>query len=70
MRVLLLSDTHGVLDARIAALADCCDIVVHAGDVGSAQVLRRLRAVCPRVVAVRGNNDVAAKWLASDQHEE
>ncbi|GAA0705644.1 metallophosphoesterase family protein [Dokdonella soli] len=62
MRVLLLSDTHGTLDARIAALAHDSDLVVHAGDVGSAQVLSDLRKACPSVIAVRGNNDVPAKW--------
>lgn len=62
MRVLLVSDTHGALDARIAALARESDLVVHAGDVGAASVLAALEAACPRVIAVRGNNDVPAKW--------
>lgn len=69
MRVLLLSDTHGALDARIAALARTCDLAVHAGDVGSAGVLAELRDACPQVIAVRGNNDVPAKW-PRDQHME
>ncbi|MCE5232191.1 MAG: metallophosphoesterase family protein [Mizugakiibacter sp.] len=63
MRVLLLSDTHGALDARIAALAADCALAAHAGDVGAASVLDALAERCPRVIAVRGNNDVAAKWL-------
>ena len=69
MRVLLLADTHGVLDERIAALARDCDLAVHAGDVGAATVLGQLRAAGARVVAVRGNNDVAAKWPAGEQAE-
>jgi len=56
VRVLIVADTHGVLDARIEALAAECDISVHAGDVGSPEVLASLRAHT-RVVAVRGNND-------------
>ncbi len=52
-RVLLLADTHGVLDARIAALAVECDVVVHAGDVGNAAVLETLRAGGAHVIAVR-----------------
>lgn len=64
MRVLLVSDTHGRIDARIAALARDCDAVAHAGDVGAAAVLE---ALGPHVVAVRGNNDVAEKWAAQDQ---
>ena len=62
MRVLLLSDTHGQLDARIELLAQDCDGVVHAGDVGNASVLDALRASGANVVAIRGNNDVASKW--------
>ncbi len=62
MRVLLVSDTHGQLDARIAALALRCDVVVHAGDVGNAAVLETLRAGGANVIAIRGNNDVASKW--------
>lgn len=62
MRVLLLSDTHGALDARIAELARGCALAVHAGDVGAVAVLDALAARCPRVIAVRGNNDVAVKW--------
>ena len=64
MRVLIVSDTHGCVDARIAALARRCDAVVHGGDVGSAAVLE---ALGPDLVAVRGNNDVAAKWPAAEQ---
>jgi putative phosphoesterase len=62
MRVLILSDTHGQLDARIAALARECDVVVHAGDVGNAAVLEPLRAGGANVIAIRGNNDIASKW--------
>lgn len=66
-RVLLLSDTHGVVDARIAALAATVDRVVHAGDVGNALVLATLAAGGARVDAVRGNNDSPAKWPAPEQ---
>jgi putative phosphoesterase len=62
MRVVILSDTHGQLDARIAALARECDVVVHAGDVGNAAVLEPLRAGGANVIAIRGNNDIASKW--------
>jgi len=59
MRVLIVSDTHGRVDARIAALARDCDAVVHGGDVGNAAVLDALGG---HVLAVRGNNDIADKW--------
>ena len=62
MRVLIVSDTHGVVDARIAMLARECELVVHGGDVGNASVIETLGAGGAKVVAVRGNNDVASKW--------
>ena len=65
MRVLLLADTHGVLDARIAELAQDCALAVHAGDVGASDVLKTLAAARGRVFAVRGNNDVPGKWRGS-----
>ena len=67
VRVLILSDTHGVLDPRIGALVAGCDIAVHGGDVGNAGVLDALRPRSGRVVAVRGNNDLPSKWPATDQ---
>lgn len=58
MRVLLVSDTHATLHPEVEALAVKADLVLHAGDVGSAEVLKRLGPVR----AVTGNNDTAAKW--------
>jgi putative phosphoesterase len=60
-RVLLLSDTHGFVDPRIAAMAARVDYVVHAGDIGGEDILRQLAADA-RLVAVRGNNDLPANW--------
>ena len=56
----VLSDTHGHLYPRIKELLAGVDHIVHAGDVGSAQVLAELRALAP-VTAVRGNCD-AGVW--------
>jgi putative phosphoesterase len=63
---LILSDTHGVLDPRVCDLVGRCDIAVHGGDIGGAGILDALRPRSGRVVAVRGNNDVAPKWPARD----
>jgi putative phosphoesterase len=56
LRLGLLSDTHGLLRPEaLAALADC-DVWIHAGDVGSAEVLAELRRRgCEHIV--RGNVD-------------
>jgi uncharacterized protein len=52
----VISDTHGLMrPAALGAMAGS-DLIVHAGDVGTPDVLEQLRAVAP-VVAVRGNND-------------
>ncbi len=67
--VIILSDTHGHLDPRIAELARRCDIAVHAGDIMGTEVLQALRPRSGEVCAVRGNNDVAAKW-AGDGHDQ
>lgn len=66
MKLLLISDTHGALDPRIAGLARGVDLVVHAGDVGRMAVLDALRDAAPRVVPVRGNNDSPGKCSGPD----
>jgi len=58
MRVGVLSDTHGLLRPRVPELLAGCDAILHAGDVGDPEVLRRLREIAP-VSAVRGNVDTA-----------
>ncbi|MAT64715.1 MAG: YfcE family phosphodiesterase [Gammaproteobacteria bacterium] len=67
MRVALLADTHGYLDPRIAERVARCDVAVHAGDIGNAQVLEQLRPRSGEVLAIRGNNDVPAKWPERDR---
>src|SRR3569623_1432086 len=67
VRVALLADTHGDLDARIAKEVGRCDYAVHAGDIGRAAVLRALAPRSGVVIAVRGNNDVTEKWPSADR---
>ena len=52
----LLSDTHGLLDRRIFEHFKDVDEIWHAGDIGSEDVLRRLREFKP-TRAVYGNMD-------------
>ncbi len=55
----VISDTHGLLrPGAIDALAGVAHIV-HAGDVGGADVLAALERIAP-LTAVRGNNDYGA----------
>jgi putative phosphoesterase len=59
MRIGLISDTHGLLRPEaLEALADVAEII-HAGDVGTPEIIERLRALAP-VHVVRGNNDRGA----------
>jgi uncharacterized protein len=56
MRVGLVSDTHGLFDARLPEVLDGADLVLHAGDVVKPEILQALREIAP-LTAVRGNND-------------
>jgi len=58
----VISDTHGLLRPEAVAGLQDVDRIVHAGDIGSPEVLRGLEAIAP-VTAVRGNND-RERWAA------
>ena len=56
MIVGVISDTHGLLRPEALEALRGSELIVHAGDVGDAQVLDHLRAIAP-TIAVRGNVD-------------
>lgn len=56
MLVGVISDTHGLLRAEAVAALRGAEHILHAGDVGSPEILDELRAVAP-VIAVCGNID-------------
>lgn len=56
MNIGVISDTHGLLRPEALAALRGSELILHAGDIGSPEVLRALEALAP-VVAVRGNND-------------
>ncbi|WP_035058411.1 metallophosphoesterase [Desulfuromonas sp. TF] len=56
-RILIISDTHGLIRPEIAEAAPGFDFVLHAGDIGSRECLEGLRAVNPNLVSVAGNVD-------------
>lgn len=62
MELGLISDTHGLLRPEALAALRGSALILHAGDIGTPEVLRELETLAP-VAAVRGNNDVAA-WAA------
>ena len=56
MRVGVISDTHGLLRPEVFEVFEKVDYILHAGDVGEAQILVELEALAP-VTAVYGNAD-------------
>jgi uncharacterized protein len=56
MKIGVVSDTHGYFDPRLSLRLDGVDEILHAGDVGSMEVLGYLGAIAP-VHAVQGNTD-------------
>lgn len=66
VRVAILADTHGWVDPRVVAIVAVCDLAVHVGDIGNAEVLTRLRPRRGSVWAVRGNNDRPVDWPPLD----
>ncbi|MDH3701588.1 MAG: metallophosphatase family protein [Alphaproteobacteria bacterium] len=59
----VISDTHGLLRPEAVRLLAGVDLILHAGDIGSPDVISALNAIAP-VTAVRGNNDRDG-WAAS-----
>lgn len=52
----VISDTHGLLREESIEVLRESELIVHAGDIGSVDVIDRLSGIAP-VVAVRGNVD-------------
>jgi uncharacterized protein len=59
----VISDTHGLMRPQALAALQGCDLIIHAGDVGSTDVIKELSGIAP-THAVRGNID-NADWSAS-----
>src|SRR5262245_41373324 len=52
----VISDTHGLMRTEAIKALEGVEMIIHAGDIGTPEVLEALHAIAP-VVAVRGNND-------------
>ena len=52
----VISDTHGLLRPEAVEALQGSELIIHAGDVGKAQILDDLRKIAP-VEAIRGNVD-------------
>ena len=56
MRLGIISDTHGLLRPEVFDVFKQVDHIIHAGDVGSIDIITELEALAP-VTAVYGNTD-------------
>ncbi|MEZ4579928.1 MAG: metallophosphoesterase family protein [Desulfobacterales bacterium] len=64
----LISDTHGLLrDSAVSALAGS-DLIIHAGDIDTPEIIDRLQEIAP-VIPVRGNMDRPTKRRTLPRHE-
>src|SRR5215467_14005954 len=68
MPIAVISDTHGLLRPQAVAALRGSALIIHAGDVGSPDILDELQKIAP-VVAVRGNVDRGA-WAERLPHSE
>lgn len=57
----IISDTHGLLREEAITALRGCDLILHAGDIGSYAVLEQLQQIAP-TIAVRGNID-HGQWV-------
>ena len=66
MRIGIISDTHGLLRPEAIERLAGVHHVIHAGDIGRAEVISELRQIAP-VTAIRGNID-RGTWAAEYPH--
>jgi len=52
----VISDTHGLMRPEALAALEGSDLIIHAGDIGSPDILPTLKRIAP-VHAIRGNVD-------------
>ena len=62
-RIVVISDTHGLIDRCVLEICAGADHIIHAGDVGAGAVLEALASLAP-LTAVRGNRDRGALGAA------
>lgn len=65
MRLVILSDTHGLLRPEVLDCLKNADAILHGGDVNKPAILEELKKYAP-VYVVRGNND--KEWARDLPH--
>ena len=64
-RIVILSDTHGLLRPEVLDHLASADAIIHGGDINTQAIVEILRGFAPLYI-VRGNND--KKWAESLPH--
>ena len=64
----ILSDTHGYIHPEVLATVNCCQHIVHAGDICGGHVLEQLQPRGGKLVVVQGNNDIASNWQGDSSY--
>ena len=67
-RIGVLSDTHSYINPSVVKHLSGCDLILHAGDIGSVNIIKQLHEISDKVISVCGNNDTAEHWNTSE-HE-
>jgi putative phosphoesterase len=63
MKIGIISDTHGLLRPEAIERLSGVQHIIHAGDIGRAEVISELRKIAP-VTAIKGNID-RGEWAAA-----
>lgn len=66
MRIVILSDTHGLLRPEVLEALEGADAILHGGDINTQAIVDRLRGCAPLYI-VRGNND--KEWAEDIPHD-
>ena len=61
-KILVLSDTHSFIDDRIINYASKVDFVIHAGDIGNIDIIKKLKLVS-KITALRDKNSEIKKTI-------
>ena len=64
-RIIVLSDTHGLLRPEVLEYLPQADIIIHGGDINTQTIVDKLRECAPLYI-VRGNND--KEWAVDLPH--
>jgi putative phosphoesterase len=65
MKLGVISDTHGFLDPKVLKLFAGVGHILHAGDIGSDDIIAELEAVAP-VTVVLGNTDASPNFRLTE----